>query len=310
MKTYYSCVLNTSYDERIQARMTEQADGGYLIELLANGMALHGEQDTINGSYNQALAHADAMVAIYVVKANRQQDAMKAAPEQEPVEVDMGGDFEGFIEAVNGEPVAPKVEAVITEIMIGCCPGFMIKLVKNGTVVSGPETCIFENNAQSIARQMLYDYEAQLDAEAFEKQGVSGSFEKCGIDPETPYETETVYVPPVYETAPVVMVDETQINARLSALPSDNDVQRWFIELRRDGLGIRLQFESFDGLLSDALAYAEKMVSNYVDNGNRRIEASEAKIKHDRIEQLRQRIERLDRERESLVYELRQLTGE
>lgn len=100
-ETFFTEPKLTFNGEKINARISWNADNReWLVEVLASGMALVEYTDTA-AKLNNACLSADDMVNEYIQRVFKEYGSN---PTAQPAEVDMGGDFEGFIEAVNAEP--------------------------------------------------------------------------------------------------------------------------------------------------------------------------------------------------------------
>lgn len=163
--------------------------------------------------------------------------SVQTSTESKPVDVDMGGDFEGFIEAVNAQPTAqvwytePVTSADGEKIMARVTTtdnGHVVEVLANGiAIIDQTETHYFRGIAIDAAEAKAIAYMLELNRQRAIEMG-----------------------------------DETETPASNYNNPWDYD-------------------------------------------------EDEARVKkHDRMAEIRRKLERLDRERDSLLFELAQLTGE
>lgn len=214
----------------VAAIVQQQRNGNYEVVMI-NIAPFYEAVEIFDDAY-EACNVAQKRLQEYITRLN-ERDAVNAEwpngyPQAEPVDVDMGGDFEGFIEAVNAQPAAQvwytepvtsadgeKIMARVTE--QHASGGYLIEVLANGMALAGYSATVYGRLiAQATAREMAEDTVAIFNAERAIEMGD---------------ETETVGKP---------------------------DLTR----------------------------------------------------KHDRMAEIRRKLERLDRERDSLMFELAQLTGE
>lgn len=108
-ETFFTETKLTIDGEKINARVSwDESERQWLIEVLANGMALVEYTDTAAKLYAASLS-ADDMVNEYIQRVFKERQAAQ------PAHVDQGGDFEGFLEAVNAEPTPAQESVWYTE---------------------------------------------------------------------------------------------------------------------------------------------------------------------------------------------------